>query len=222
MDNPLHPTLIVNAGGSSKRMGRTKALLPVPPAQTPLIVHIIDRLHPVVQPDVWVIANDAQIAAEVAAPGALTPDVRIHMQGDAWPGYAALGGIATGLAQVADWALVIACDLPLVNPELCARLAALAAEKEDGDASADRWDAIVPVVDGHDEPLHALYHPRCLPAIRALLAREERRVHAVFASVRVRYVTEPELRLIDPHLRSFINVNTPEEWQAALRFLATP
>lgn len=214
------PTLIVNAGGSSKRMGRTKALLPVPPAQTPLIVHMIERLCHVVQSNVCVIANDALIADEAKAAAIGCPDVKIHVLPDTYPGFAALGGIATGLEQSNEWSLVVACDLPLINPVLCARLAAFAAEQETGEMTGDRWDAIVPVVDGHDEPMHALYHPRCLDAIHALIARDERRASAFLSSVRVRYVSEPEMRLIDPNLRSFINVNTPEEWEAALRLLA--
>lgn len=219
MPNSL-PTLIVNAGGSSKRMGQTKALLPVPPSQTPLVVHIINRLRTVVQPEIWVIANDARISAEVSSSGAYGEGVHVHVQPDTWPGFAALGGIATGLECVSDWALLVACDLPLVNPELCARMAAFALERE-GELHTDRWDAIVPVVGGHDEPMHALYHPRCLPSIRHLIDNEQRRASAFLSAVRTRYVNEPELRLIDPDLRSFINVNTPEEWQAALRLLGT-
>jgi molybdopterin-guanine dinucleotide biosynthesis protein A len=30
---------------------------------------------------------------------------------------------------------------------------------------------------------------------------------------RVRYLEEAQLRKVDPELRSFINVNTPEEWK---------
>jgi molybdopterin-guanine dinucleotide biosynthesis protein A len=215
--HPL-PVLVVNAGGGSKRMGRAKALLPVPPTQTPLILHMIARLQSVVQPDVHVIANDAQVLTEVAAADALAMSatgVTVHTHIDTYPGFAALGGIATGLEKVDGWALLVACDLPLINPALCARLAAIAHE----DGGADRWDAVVPVIDGRDEPMHALYHPRCLEAIRALIAADERRAAAFLPHVHTRYVTESELRLIDPDLRSFINVNTPEEWSAALRLL---
>jgi molybdopterin-guanine dinucleotide biosynthesis protein A len=39
-----HLDLIINAGGVSRRMGRSKALLPVPPDATPLIAHVARRL----------------------------------------------------------------------------------------------------------------------------------------------------------------------------------
>ena len=112
--------------------------------------------------------------------------------------------------------MVVACDLPLVNANLFGRLCEIAAEEE---AGQDRWDAVVPVVDGHEEPLHALYHRRCLPAIEARLAAGQRRVISYMPDVRTRYVQEEELRVIDPELRSFFNTNTPEEWREAMEIL---
>jgi molybdenum cofactor guanylyltransferase len=38
---------------------------------------------------------------------------------------------------------------------------------------------------------------------------------AYLGAVRVREVPEPELRRIDPELRSFFNVNTPEDLERA-------
>ena len=84
----------------------------------------------------------------------------------------------------------------------------------------DRWDAIVPVVDGYEEPLHALYHRRCLPAIEARLAAGQRRVISFMPDVRTLYVQEEDLRAVDPQLHSFFNTNTPEEWAEAMRLLA--
>jgi molybdopterin-guanine dinucleotide biosynthesis protein A len=106
-----------------------------------------------------------------------------------------LGGIATGLQQVAGWAIVVACDLPLVSAPLFARLAQLTAEQE---GSEDRWDAVVPVVGGYEEPLHALYHRRCLPAIETRLAQGQRRVISFLGDVRTCYVSEEDLRAVDP------------------------
>ena len=76
------------------------------------------------------------------------------------------------------------------------------------------WDAVVPVVAGRPQPLHALYHRRCLPAVEAALQTGERRMDSFYPQVRIRFVTEDEVRPIDSELRSFVNVNTPEEWDA--------
>lgn len=206
------PALIVNAGGQSQRMGRAKALLPTPPDGKPLIAHVVWRLVPVGVSSIVVIANDPELPAQAALP---TETIFLP---DAYPGTGTLGGIATGLRQVDGWAIVVACDLPLVSADLFALLAGIAAEQENG---IDRWDAIVPIVDGYEEPLHALYHGRCLPAIEARLALGQRRVISFMGDVRTCYVPETDLRRADPQLHSFINANTPQEWQAALRLLET-
>jgi molybdopterin-guanine dinucleotide biosynthesis protein A len=202
--------LIINAGGESRRMGRSKALLPVPPAATPLIAHVAQRLAALPLARRIVVANDPDLPMQAHLPAATI------FVPDAYPGTGTLGGIATGLQQVADWAIVVACDLPLVSAALFARLAQLAAEQTDG---ADGWDAVVPMVGGYAEPLHALYHRRCLPTIETRLAQGQRRVISFLGDVRTCYVSEEELRTVDPDLYSFVNANTPAEWDAALQML---
>jgi molybdopterin-guanine dinucleotide biosynthesis protein A len=204
-------TLIINAGGQSRRMGTAKALLPVPPHRTPLIAHIAARLAPCIASRLVVVTNDVQLPALAQ----LAPDT-IFVP-DAYPDTGTLGGIATGLQHAPAWAVVVACDLPLVSADLFAALLERATERE---AGADRWDAIVPVVDGYEQPLHALYHRRCLPAIEAHLAAGHLRVISFMPDVRTRYVQEAELRAVDPELHSFFNTNTPEEWAEAMRLLS--
>lgn len=203
--------LIINAGGESRRMGRAKALLPVPPDGTPLIAHVAQRLAALPVARVIVVANDPALPSLAQLPATA------HFVADAYPGAGALGGIATGLHQVDGWAIVVACDLPLVNPQVFDLLVRIAAER---DEQGDRWDAVVPVVDSYEEPLHALYHRRCLPAIETRLAQGQRRIISFMGDVRTRYVHEAELRTIDPRLLSFVNTNTPAEWDIALQLLS--
>jgi molybdopterin-guanine dinucleotide biosynthesis protein A len=206
-------SLVINAGGQSRRMGAAKALLPVPPDGTPLIAHIAARLASLATDPLVVVTNDPALAQ-----AAQLPPSTIFVA-DAYPDTGTLGGIATGLQQARGWALVVACDLPLVSAALCAMLAKLADEQAD---EQDRWDAVVPVVDGYEEPLHALYHRRCLPAIEARLAAGQRRVISFMPDVRTLYVPEGQLRAVDPQLHSFFNTNTPEEWAEATRLLTGP
>lgn len=202
--------LIINAGGASRRMGRPKALLPVPPDGMPLIAHVARRLAMLPLARVIVVANDPDLPTEAQLPLATL------FVPDAYPATGTLGGIATGLQQVEGWAIVVACDLPLVSAALFAYLAQRAAEAM---AGVDRWDAIVPLVGGYAEPLHALYHRRCLPAIEARLAQGQRRVISFLDDVHTCTVSEDELRTVDPQLHSFINANTPAEWEAACQLL---
>lgn len=193
---------IVNAGGSSTRMGTHKALLPMPPDGSPLLAHTVGLAAQVADTPVYVVANHAPVqAAARALPG-------VCLLGDDVPDQGPLAGLAVGLAQVPAWALFLACDLPFLQVDLLRTLIELAAQTD--------ADAVVPLVDGRSQVLCALYHRRCLPAVQSLLADHTLRVRELLASVRVRHVHEVELRPADPGLRSFVNANTPAEWQAIL------
>lgn len=217
----MHTDLIVNAGGASRRMGIAKALLPVPSDGKPLLRHIIKRLSGLISGQTIVVANDPTLVTTAG----LAPSVR--QVGDRYPDAGALGGLATGLALCSDWAIAVACDLPLVNPRLFAALVTLTQGSADESPTTDggqpwdalQWDAIVPVTDGYPQPLHALYHRRCLPAMEALIEEGNLRIVDLYNTVRVHYVPESTLRRYDPDLLSFFNVNTPEEWRQALAIL---
>jgi len=192
-------------------MGQSKALMPVPPDNRPLIQHIVQRLQPLSVEGIvdrrLVIANDLAIQTEAGR----SDDIGYFR--DSYPDAGVLGGIATALAQCEGWALFVACDMPFLNPKLLAHLCKLTAD--------DHWDAIVPVVDGYEQTMHALYHRRCLPAIEARLANNQRRIVSFFDDVNVYRVSEDDIRPFDPEFHSFMNVNTPEEWSSALAMINT-
>jgi molybdopterin-guanine dinucleotide biosynthesis protein A len=209
--HPVDFTLIINAGGQSRRMGRPKALLPTPPTGAPLLVRMVERLRALQWSRLVIVTNDEGL------PGALgLGDEPLYLP-DHYPNTGTLGGIATGLSVCDGWAIVLACDLPFVSPTLLSWLLTLAGEQVN---NADRWDAVTPVIGGHEEPLHALYHVGCLPFIERRLNAGERRVISFMPDVRTRFVYEDELRRLDPELRSFLNANTPEEWQTALTMMS--
>jgi molybdopterin-guanine dinucleotide biosynthesis protein A len=81
---------------------------------------------------------------------------------------------------------------------------------------AGEADVVIPRVGGEFETLHALYTKACVPHIARSLAENRLRVISFFDQVKVLAIEEPELRASDPTLRSFTNVNTPEELASAL------
>lgn len=200
-------------------MGKNKALLPLPPDNQPLIAQIAHRLHPLSPQRIIVVTNNSRLQKQANIAG------QVDYLFDAYPGTGALGGIATALAVCEGWAIVVACDMPFVNVDLFAMLCQIASERisqeqvegEDYRWQGGRWDAVVPVVDGYIQTLHALYHRRCLPAIEANLEAGKHKVASFLADVRLREVSEDEICLIDPDFRSFMNVNTPAEWAAVLQ-----
>ncbi len=212
-------SLLIIAGGSSCRMGSDKLLLPVPPRGIPLIRHATDRLLTMAARTV-VVANSIGVCEALLEssqsggqrgedPAVVYTD--IHCIPDDSPGDGPLGGLATGLRRVEGWALTVAGDMPFLSAAACQYLT---------DLSDGGCDAIVPVLEGRSQPLHALYHSRCLPAVENVLAMGLRRMDSFWPYVRVRWIAASALRSFDPELRTFTNVNTPAEWEKARSLLS--
>jgi molybdopterin-guanine dinucleotide biosynthesis protein A len=125
-------------------------------------------------------------------------------------GLGALGGLHAALSTCrAEWAAVVACDLPFVTGELLARLASM---------RADSCDAVVPTQeDGRVQPLCALYRARvCLGRVEELIRTDELRPRLLLSRVRSRRVGFGELRDLAGSARFFLNVNTPGDYARAL------
>lgn len=184
-------SVIVLAGGASIRMGTNKALLPVSPSER-LVDRVVANLR-ALSGDVVLVSNAPDLYAGLP--------VR-HVR-DAFQGAGPLAGLHAGLmAANHPWAFVAACDMPLVNLRLV-RYMALARRG---------YDAVIPRIGAAVEPLHALYSRTCLPAIESRLQAGERRVISFYPDVRVRYLEDREIAVLDPDGRSFANANTPDDW----------
>ena len=186
-------SLVILAGGLSRRMGRDKAALPA--GDGTLIEHLARRLAPMVDETI------------VAGGSGRHNVVGVRTVDDRFPGLGPLAGMHAGLlAARSRHVWVVGCDLPDVEPGLGAMLYALAGDVE----------AVVPRVDAEPQGLCALYERALAPRIEGLLVAGERRVSRLLAASNVRYLSAEELRVVDPELRSFRNLNTPADYQAWL------
>jgi molybdopterin-guanine dinucleotide biosynthesis protein A len=186
-------SLVILAGGLSRRMGRDKASLPA--GDGTLIEHLVRRLTPVVD-------------ETIVAGGSGRPELSgVRMVEDNYPGLGPLAGMHAGLAAARyPHVWVVGCDLPDADPALANLLLGLAAG----------YDAVVPRIDAEPQGVCALYDRALVSRIDGLLASGERRVKALLAASNVRYVTSEELRAVDPELRSFRNINTAADYEAWL------
>ena len=173
-------------------MGRDKAFLELD--GRPLIAHVVECVARVCA-EVLVVASNVQPYAGLGA----------RLVEDRFRGVGVLGGLHAGLEAAAhELALAVGCDMPFLNPAL---LRAFAGWAEGFDVAVLRQGEQV-------EPLHGAYRRTCLPAMEAAIRANQRRIVSFFPQVRVRYVAPEEVTPFDPGLRSFRNVNTPEEWEA--------
>lgn len=192
-------SLIVLAGGQSRRMGRDKAGLPS--GGETLLGRIITRLTPVVD----------EVILAGGPPLSLPSGVRFVA--DRYRDTGPLAGIHAGLlAAMGDRAMVVACDYPDIGPEIVPFLEARAAGVE----------AVVPRITGRAQGLCALYRVGVASHAERLINAGERRVNALLEACAVRYLDDVELRGLDPGLRFFRNLNTPADYAEWVRSQPAP
>jgi molybdenum cofactor guanylyltransferase len=188
---------VVLCGGLSTRMGRAKASLPFGPEV--LLTRVARACAEACGEIVVVAAGDQEVPP-------LPPGARVVRDG--MPEQGPLEGLAAGLAAVrAPAAFCTSCDVPFLRSAYVARIF-------DALGAAAACQA---VVDGMAQPLLAVYRTFLAPKAARLVREGRRRVIFLAEGEEVRLVREAEVRETDPDLRSFRNLNTPEEYAEALR-----
>ncbi len=200
-------TVVIQAGGESRRMGQSKALVPF--AGRPLICRLVERLSPVAD-ELVITTNEADKLTFLFDE---YPDLDIKMTPDLHDFRGALPGLHTALESATHpFVAVVACDMLFASPRL---IVAQALAMKESDA-----DIVVPVNKHGFEPFHALYRKeRCLPSIRSVIASGDKRAQSFFDQVEVRPFTQDEVLRAEPMGGCFINANTPEElhnWEDVL------
>jgi len=188
-------TSIVLAGGTSRRMGRDKALLPID--GRPMIRSLIQRLIPLSR-DIIVSLSDGDRHEELKQ--ALPAGVRVVY--DERPGQGPLMGIYAGLkASETDVNLVIACDIPEVDPGFVTEMRSYTAD-HDVVASVDS--------EGRTNALLAMYRRSVIPLIKKQLDEGRKKVLLFYPRCRVKYVPMRDGAW-------YRNINTMDDYQAYRR-----
>lgn len=181
---------IILAGGLSTRMRRDKVSLVL--GDSTLLGSLVTRFSGEFGP-VIVVARPGQSLAVGDA-------IAVR---DIFTDCGPLGGIHAGLvASPDDMNLVIACDMPFADPAVARYLASLCGDH----------DIAVALLDRGPEPLFAVYRKSVLPQIEANLGTHSLKLRSLLDAVDTLYVPQGDLVEIDPLLRCFVNVNTPQDW----------
>ena len=192
-------TGILLAGGKSRRMGEDKRFLVL--GEQTLLQRGLAALHSIFQEVVVVIAQDSP---------------PLHVDGrvirDLVPDCGSLGGLYTGLMQATTpYIFVVACDMPFLDQAVMTNFT-------NRKATAD---IVMAKLNGRLHPMHALYSKQCLPALEQMIAARQLKIQEIVSQsrLRVEYVTEKDLSVLDPSGRSFYNVNTLVDLEAAQSLL---
>jgi len=191
-------TALILAGGESRRFGRPKSLLDV--RGTPMVRRVADVMAGLAQ-EILVSVASAEMGAALRP---VLPEAGFAV--DRRDGQGPIEGFRCGFeASHGDRVLVAPCDAPLLRADLYRLLIDALGERE---AAVPRFDVI--------DPVRAVY--RRTAVLKVLGGDVEvaspsglvDRLDAVF-------VDSPRLRLADPDLSSFLDVNREEDLEDVLR-----
>jgi molybdenum cofactor guanylyltransferase len=195
---------IVLCGGKSTRMGVPKATLPF--GTETMVQRVVRLLGTVVSPVIVVAARGQSLPA-------LPDEVRVAR--DEREARGPLEGIRAGLSALPesiDAAYITSCDVPLLVPAFVERMIELMGDH----------DIAVMDIDGFPHPLSAIYRRNTLPHVETLLASDRLRPVFLFDAVRTRRVKPEEMTIVDPELRTLRNLNTQDDYRAALADAGIP
>lgn len=195
--NRMHDiTGVLLAGGKSRRMGIDKRFLKL---DGETLLHRVLSVYELLFTEIVIV---------VAEPLPELSDSKHLVVRDLVPNCGSLGGLYTGLS-VARSARIFgaACDMPFLNPAAISYLVESGME-----------DVVMPKLTATGfQPMHAVYSKACLPYLRHMIETRHLSIQEVLdhPKLRVRLVSEEELRSVDPELHSFLNLNTPEDAERA-------
>ncbi len=190
----LQMTGVILAGGQSRRMmGQNKAFLQLGGQS---IIHRIVGVLRTVFSQVLIVANAVEDYQSLGC----------RVVSDLPLARGALTGLFSGLSYSStDYNFFVACDMPFLQNDMIHYLA----------SQAEGWDVLIPRIQHYYEPLHAVYSKDCLPSIVRQLKGGTQTIFDFFPEVKVKEVSEEDIRRIDPDLISFFNINTPQDLKSA-------
>jgi molybdenum cofactor guanylyltransferase len=192
----LAVTCIVLAGGKSKRLGRNKVVEII--GQQSLIERVISVLS-CFKSEIIVVKAKESVLPELIK----YPEVKVVE--DIFPGKGSLGGLYTGLVNSKTFSnLVVACDMPFVNPALLKYMFGL----------TESYDVVIPRINDTLEPLHAVYSRNCISPIEYLIEQDRLSILELYKMVSVKYIESAEVEKLDPRHLSFFNINTESDLAA--------
>lgn len=192
-------TIVLQAGGESRRMGQSKATVSF--LGEPLIWRGVNRLLPLA--DEFIITTNEPQNLEFLHDLVDLGKIRLVM--DEYDQRGALRGVYTAInAASNEYVAIVACDMIFPSRNLIS--AELEALIEEG------TDVAIPKTKYGYEPFHAVYkRSTCLPVIYEATERGEVKANSWLQEVKISEFDGKRIAHAEPRGGCFINVNTPEE-----------
>ena len=203
-----HLSVVIQAGGESRRMGQSKATVPF--CGKPLISRIVSRMLPVAD-ELIITTNEPENLDFLKHE---FPEANIKLVRDISNVRGALHGLHTAFrAAQTPFVATIACDMVFASPAVIAAEAYELARKQ--------ADAVVPYNKHGFEPFHAVYRRNaCLSAVEAALSAGQVRAQDFFSKINVSHFSQAQVLKAEPRGKCFMNANTPGELKAFEKMVA--
>ena len=190
----LKTTLAILAGGKATRLGGiNKALIEIE-GET-----IISKIHRALGPicnEVIIISNQAQ--TDYRIPAKTHPDI-IENCGP-------LGGIHSAFHHSSnEIILVVSCDMPFISINIANQLIDAYIKNQ------PKVDAVIPTLNGFNEPLLAIYSKRLSTKISEILS--DRKGHRITDLLDKCNTIKVEIEASPENIRSFTNINTFDDYK---------
>ncbi|TDL80272.1 molybdenum cofactor guanylyltransferase [Peribacillus frigoritolerans] len=177
---------IVLAGGQSRRFGSDKALETY--EESTFLDVALKELKAV-----------TETVAVIGRTNHSNENVQFYGDSAKYKGMGPLAGLYTAMKKVqADWYLVLACDMPLIDQEILAVLQSGINEKQ---------AAVIPVIHGKCHPLCALYHCSAFSMIERLLDQKQLKMMTLLDQLNPVYLDESNFK----NPGRFANINRRED-----------
>ena len=197
----MRRTVLILAGGKGQRFqSRDKCFIMLD--GKPLLQHAIDNLSGAAD-ELIIAARDERQGERIVT---AIPD-EIVVDFDTLKGFGPLAGVLSGLERASySFSFIVGCDMPFVDRDVVDFLFDVA-ERGNYDAVVPRWE------NGMVEPLHAVYKREAmLAAVRDAIKRDEVKMYNVFSQLKnVEFLSVKKIQEINPELKTFRNINTPDE-----------
>jgi molybdopterin-guanine dinucleotide biosynthesis protein A len=198
----LQSSVVILAGGYSRRLGKDKGLVIL--ANKPLVVHVIDRVSNVVGEAIVVVSSESQ-----KKNFDIVLKEKANIVVDKTESQSPLVGAMTGFESTqGNFSLLLPCDTPLISAKIVSFLFDICTNVN---AVIPRWP------NGYIEPLQAVYHTKSalIAAKKALEQRKTNMRSMITNMTRVRYISTMVLERMEPGLLTFFNINTPQDLKKA-------
>ncbi|MDO9534730.1 MAG: molybdenum cofactor guanylyltransferase [Bacillota bacterium] len=191
----LSLSAVILAGGDSKRMGTNKAFLRLEGKN--LIDHVFYKLYDLFS-EIVIVTDRPDEFAYLSAK--LTGDIFVQEEKNA------LRGIHAGLTASTNLSgFVVGCDMPFLSLSLIKYMSGFALD----------FDVVVPRVGEYNQPLFAFYNKTALNLITTRLENKRFKIVDLYQELKTKEIEEETIRYFDPHLLSFSNINTKEDFNRA-------